>query len=47
MSSPSTARPEAKTLISAPVRRTPLDGWIMLAGIAIAVIAVITAAMVG
>jgi chemotaxis protein MotA len=37
VSSPSTARPEAKTVITAPIQRTPLDGWIMLAGIAIAV----------
>jgi chemotaxis protein MotA len=41
VSSPSTARPEAKTLISAPAQRTPLDGWIMLAGIAIAVLTTI------
>jgi chemotaxis protein MotA len=41
VSSPSTARTEAKSFLSAPVQRTPLDGWIMLAGIAIALIATI------
>lgn len=41
MSSPSTARTEVKTLIGAPTQRTPLDGWVMLAGIAIAVLATI------